>query len=200
MKRTLVLSLLVAGAAVVVAVGSYSALAGGPAADVAGAVMGADGPDNADHAANNAANNADHGVVIAQNGDDGDDGEVGEGAQAVAQAIADTFDVSQEEVLALHADGVGFGAIFKLYLLAAAGDTTVEALMAEAESDGGFAFGKLFKEMAGEVSALSAGEDGIPKNLGQAISGAKKGDGATALAADDVKHGPPDHAKAYGRR
>ena len=85
-----------------------------------------------------------------------------------AQVIADTFAVPVAEVTTLHDSGVGFGAIFKLYQLAAAGDGTLAALDSSAEGDGGFGFGKLFKEMEDEVSALSDGEDGLPKNLGQA--------------------------------
>src|SRR3990172_4116702 len=136
------------------------------------------------------------------------DGEAngGEGGDTprVAQAIADTFGVTVDEVLALHDSGLGFGAIFKLYLLAAAGDTTVEALQSAAEGDGGFAFGKLFKEEADGVSALLAGEDGIPKNLGQAVSDGENDDEGADVAADgdgddDGSHGPPDHAAAHGR-
>lgn len=204
MRRTLILSLLVVGAAVALAVGSYSALAdAGPVTSVAGAVIGADEPDDGD-----VAGDADDDVDDDVDGDDVDaedeDGDNGEGAQAVAQAIANTFEVSPDEVLALHDGGVGFGAIFKLYLLAVAGDTTVEALQAAVEGDGGFAFGKLFKENADELAALSAGEDGMPKNLGQAVSNSKKSDEAVAAVAGAVGdggggHGPPDHAPAHGR-
>ena len=60
-----------------------------------------------------------------------------------------------------------------------------------------FAFGERFKGLTSEVSALSAGEDAIPKNLGQA----KKGDKVAALEADDDGDGgPPDHAPAHGWR
>src|SRR3990170_2089062 len=92
--------------------------------------------------------------------------------EAVAQAIADAFDdVSQEDVLALHEEGIGFGAIFKLYLLAAAGGTTVDDLLAtmDADADGEFefAFGKRFKDLTEEQRAVL--ESG-PKNLGQLVS------------------------------
>ena len=114
--------------------------------------------------------------------DDGDtDGEVDGDAAAAsdvdgngdephrnAQVIADTFDVPVDEVTGLRESGIGFGAIFKLYMLDAAGDGTLAALESSAEGDGGFGFGKLFKESANGVSALTAGEDGMPKNLGQA--------------------------------
>ena len=192
MLRTLLLSLVVVGTAVAVAVGAVTALAdkGGPGHGV-------------DHGvANGLQDEGRADVVEAQDNDNGNDGE---GAEAVAQAIADAFDdVSQEDVLALHEEGIGFGAIFKLYLLAAAGDTTVEALQSAAEGDGGFAFGKLFKEEADGVSALSAGEDGIPKNLGQAVSDGENDDEGADVAADgdgddDGSHGPPDHASAHGR-
>ena len=138
MRRTLLLSLLVVGAVVALAIGSYSALAGaGPVTSVAGAVIGADGPDSGNDAEG-------------EDGDNGDNGDNGEGAQGVAQAIAETFKVNLDEVMALHDGGVGFGAIFKLHLLSAAGAGTVEELQAAAEEDGGFAFGKHFKELSGE--------------------------------------------------
>ncbi len=92
----------------------------------------------------------------------------GEGAEQVAEVIATTFDVPVDEVTALRESGIGFGAIFKLYMLDAAGDGTLAALESSGEGDGGFGFGKLFKESAEGVSALTAGEDGMPKNLGQA--------------------------------
>src|SRR3990172_8425725 len=193
MTRTLLLSLAVFGVAVALAISSSSALAGSSAVgDVAGVVIGHDESDGED------------GGAVAEDIAEGDeasvqaDGETGEGAEAVAQAIADAFDdVSQEDVLALHEEGIGFGAIFKLYLLAAAGGTTVEALMSEAEADGEFAFGERFKELAGEVSALTAGEDGMPKNLGGVVSEAKKADAGAAVAAanggdEDGASPPPD--------
>ncbi len=194
MRRTLLLSLLVVGATVALAVGAVSVMAdkGGP------------------------GHGAEHGVATGLQ-DDGDgevtqqDGE-GEpemvGATRIAEAIAEQFEgVEAETVLALHADDNGFGKLYKAYLIAeASGGTatpmTVAEVLAAAETDG---FGALFQEMASELSALSAGEDGLPKNLGQAISGAKKADKASAVAAvnggeDDGGHGPPDHAPAHGRR
>ena len=188
MWRTLLLSLVVVGTAVAVAVGAVTALAdrGGPGHGVAhGVAAGLQDDGGGD-------------VVEAEDNGNGDDDE---GVEAVAQAIADTFGVSQEDVLALHDSGVGFGAIFKLFPLAEAGETTVQALVSDAQGDGGFAFGKRFKELTGEVSALSVGGDGMPRNLGQALSDAKNGDQVTALGADDDgDQGPPDHAPAHGWR
>ena len=175
MKRTLFLSALVAGVALALAAGSYSVLAGsGPVAGVASAVVGSDDPDDGDAAT---ANDVEGDDVDAQN----DNGDNGEGARRNALAIAETFGggltaeatgVSQEDVLALHEEGIGFGALYKLYLLAAANSTSVDALLetipTNADGKYQFAFGKMFKEATTEVSALSAGEDGVPKNLGQA--------------------------------
>ena len=183
MKRTLFLSALVAGVALALAAGSYTVLAGtGAVTEVAGVVMGVEDPDDDD--------------VSVQAGEDGDDAE---GAQNIADVIGSTFDgVSQEDVLALHEAGFGLGAIFKLYLLAAAVDETALAILAsEEKGEGGFAFGKLFKELTDEVSVLTAGEDGMPRNLGQAVSNLQK-DGAEATAAADGE-GPPEHAPAHGR-
>ena len=175
MKRTLFLSALVAGVALALAAGSYSVLAGTDAVtEVAGVVMGVEDPDDGDAAT---ANNVDGDGVNAQN----DNGDNGEGARRNALAIAETFGggvtaeatgLSQEDVLALHEEGIGFGALYKLYLLAAANSTSVDALLdtipTNADGKYQFAFGKMFKEATTEVSALSAGEDGVPKNLGQA--------------------------------
>ena len=207
MRRTLILSLLVVGAVVALAIGSYSALAGaGPVTSVAGAVIGADGPDDGD-LVEDAGDDVDDVDDVDAEGEDGDNGE---GTQGVAQAIAETFEVTPDEVIALHDGGVGFGAIFKLHLLAAATGTSAGELLATIPTDGDgeyeFAFGKRFKELSGEVAALSAGEDGVPKNLGQAVSHDKKGDKGAAVAAiedgdsEDDGDGPPDHAPAHGRR
>ena len=175
MKRTLFLSALVVGVALALAAGSYSVLAGTDAvAGVASAVVGSDDPDDGDAFT---ANDVDGDDVDAQN----DNGDNGEGARRNALAIAETFGggvtaeatgVSQQDVLALHEEGIGFGALYKLYLLAAANSTSVDALLdtipTNADGKYQFAFGKMFKEATTEVSALSAGEDGVPKNLGQA--------------------------------
>jgi hypothetical protein len=195
MKRTLFLSGLVAVVALVLAAGSYSALAGsGPITDVAGAVMGLEDPDL----------DGDDGVQVDGDGVELQGGD-GEGAGHVAEVIGEAFEVDDEDVLALHEAGFGFGAIFKLYLLAAAGDETAEAILSSGEKgEGGFAFGKLFKEFADEVSALTDGEDGLPKNLGKAVSGSKKdGTGVTVAGTgdgdEDDGQGPPEHAPAHGR-
>jgi len=213
MTRTLLLSLAVLGVAVALAISSYSALAGSSAVgDVAGAVIGHDESDGED------------GEAVAEDAAEGDeasiqaDGETGEGAEAVAQAIADAFDdVSQEDVLALHEEGIGFGAIFKLYLLAAAGGTTVDDLLAtmDADADGEFefAFGKRFKDLTEEQrTVLESG----PKNLGQLVSASNHPDedgeadaDAASQALEEAQekfaaksskgNGPPDGVPAHGR-
>ncbi len=189
MKRTLFLSALVAGVALALAAGSYTVLAGtGAVTEVAGVVMGVEDPDDDD--------------VSVQAGEDGADAE---GAQNIADVIGSTFDdASQGDVLTLHEAGFGFGAIFKLYLLAAAGDETALAILASGEKgEGGFAFGKLFKELTDEVSVLTDGEDGLPNNLGEAVSNLKKdGTEPTVASSDDGDEddgqGPPEHAPAHG--
>ncbi len=200
MRRTLFLSVLVAVVGLALAAGSYTALAGtDPVTDVAGVVTGQEDPDDDDV---DADEDDDDGVQV-----DGDEvgllGGDSEGAQNVAGVIGSTFDdASQGDVLALHDAGFGFGAIFKLYLLAAAGDETATAILSSGEKDeGGFAFGKLFKELTDDVSVLTAREDGMPKNLGKAVSGSKK-DGEVVVTVDgdgDDGQGPPDHAPAHGR-
>ncbi len=201
MKRTLFLSGLVAVVALALAAGSYSALAGtDPVTAVAGVVTGQEDPEDDDV---DADEDDDADDVSVQAGEDGDGAE---GAQNIADVIGSTFDdASQEDVLALHEAGFGFGAIFKLYLLAAADNETALAILASGEKgEGGFAFGKLFKESADEVSVLTDGEDGLPKNLGKAVSGLKKdGTEPTGASTDDGDEddgqGPPEHAPAHGR-
>ncbi len=189
MRRTLLLSLLVVGVTVALAVGSVMADKGGP-------------EHGAEHGVANGLQDDGDGEVTQQDGE-GEPEMVG--ATRIAETLAEQFDgVDAETVLAQHADGNGFGKLYKAYLIAEASDgtMTVDEVLAAVETDG---FGALFQEMASELSALSAGEDGLPKNLGQAISGAKKADKASAVAAvnggeDDGGHGPPDHAPAHGRR
>ncbi len=200
MKRTLVLSVLVAGVALALAAGSYSALAGsGPVTGVAGLVMGVEDPDDDDDADDvddddDDGDEADGNEVELQGGD-GD----GNGAQKVAQALADEFGGSAEDMLALHDQGIGFGAMFKLYVLAGASGMSVDDLMATitADGDGGyeFAFGEMKNALTEEQQA--AYESG-PKNLGQLMKASKSGD-ATAVAKVSNGQGPPDHAPAHGR-
>jgi len=199
MNRTLFLSVLVAVVALALAAGSYTALAGtDPVTDVAGVVTGQEDPEDDDVDADEDDEDGDDvngGSVESQGGGDG------EGAGNVALVIEDAFGAGEGDVTTLHEAGFGFGAIFKLYLLAAAGNPTALAILADGEKgEGGFAFGKLFKEFADEVSVLTEGEDGMPKNLGQA----KKAANGAAAAADgdgdeDDGDGPPAHAPAHGR-
>ncbi len=186
MRRVLIPAL-TAGAVLALAAGSYSALAGaGPVNDVVAVVAHSDGPDDAES------------VAVE---------EEGAGADKVAQAIADEFDVTQGEVLALHEDGIGFGALFKLYAIARARGISVNDLLAEIDaSGGGFAFGKMEKALTDdEQAALVSG----PKNLGKLVSAASKGDGEAGD--DEVNeagltessrgdgHAPPDAASALGK-
>ena len=128
------------------------------------------------------------------------------GNQKIAEAIAEEFETTPEEVLALHDEGMGFGAIFKLYLIGRAKGITVDELLAQIEEDGGgFAFGKLKKALTEEEMVIF--EDG-PKNLGELVSGANHDDGGDnsddAEAEDAVdegetsRSGPPGHAKSKG--
>jgi len=208
----LLLSLLVVGAAVALAIGSYSALAGGgPVTSVASAVIGADEPDDV-----NVVNADDGDGVVAQQ--DGDGGEA-KGAQYIAQVIADEFGASQEDVLALHEQGIGFGEIFKLYALAAVMEgTTVQDLLAAAQTDGDdgydFDFGELRKSLTeDQLADLESG----PKNLGQIVSASHRPEHAGPPDSDEAAsaglektrekfaahesngHGPPESVPAHGR-
>ncbi len=211
MARTLLLAMAVLGVAVTLAIGSYTALAGSdPVSDVVGAVIGHDESDGDDSATvGEDTEEDDEASVQAEE-------ETGEGAAHVAQLIADAFGVSQEEVLALHEQGIGFGALFKLYALAQATGTTVEDLLAtiqSGEDGGGYAFGKWFKELTDEQQQVL--ESG-PRNLGELVSASNHPDEDGEADADAASqalekaqeefaarssegNGPPDGVPAHGR-
>ena len=211
MTRTLLLSLAVLATAAALAVGSYTALAGSnPVGDVADAVVGAGGSD-ADDSGTGDVNEVEGDTEGAEDANVQEEGATGAGAEQVAQAIADEFGASQEEVLALHEQGIGFGALFKLYALARATGTTVDDLLASIGSDG-YAFGKRFKELTDEQQAVL--ESG-PKNLGQLVSASHHPDGDGEAGADAATqalekangkfaansshgHGPPAGVPAHG--
>ncbi len=212
MQRTLILTVLVVGAAAALVVGSVSVLAGaGPVVDVAGAVVGADDPDDGD--------------LVEDGDDDGDevDGngveeDAAKGAQDIAQVIADAFGSSQEEVLAMHDEGIGFGAMFKLRALAAAMGMSVDELLSTIPTDGDggyeFGFGELRKALTDDEQAVY--ESG-PKNLGKLVSDSKRPEDAGPdvggevaapglqkarekfAAHDSNGHGPPESVPAHGR-
>jgi len=150
------------------------------------------------------ANDSEHATPSAQEQNAGEQVEEGQGAERVAQAIADQFGVSKEEVLARHDQGIGFGALFKLFKLARAEGISVDALLAKIPSgENGhheFGFGKLRKELTAEQ--LAAFESG-PKNLGQLVSGKSKhepeGKGSDESVETDQAgnngHVPPGQAK-----
>ena len=192
MRRTVLVAFgLIAGLLLVA--GSYSALAGrGPVADVATT----NGPDN----------QADDGSTA---GVAGQDGEEVPGNQKIAQAIAGEFGVSADDVLALHDEGIGFGALFKLYAIARAKGMSIDALLATipTNADGGheFGFGNLRKSLTAEqLATLASG----PKNLGKLVSDASnagqpaeaEGEAESQGSSRSNGQGPPPFAKAKGHR
>src|SRR2546425_4967780 len=133
----------------------------------------------------------------------------GQGADKVAQAIADQFGVSKGEVLARHQQGVGFGALFKLYKLARAKGISVDDLLATiptgANGEREFGFGQLRKSLTAEQrAAFNSG----PKNLGHLVSGKSKdktpkaesaGEGSENAQPNASGHVPPGKAKKLAR-
>ena len=213
MTRTLLLAMAVLGVATAVTIGSYTALAGSsPVGDVAGAVIGHDGADDTDVADSDDTDGVDGDDVNAEDGDNDAD----TGAEHIARLIADAFGAEEADVLALHEEqGIGFGALFKLYALAQATGTTVQDLLASMDADGGqgYAFGKRFKALTEEQRAIL--ESG-PKNLGQLVSASNHPDedgeadadaASQALEKAQAKfaakssegNGPPDGVPAHGR-
>ena len=213
MTRTLLLSLAVIGVAAALAVGSYSALAGSnPVGDVTDAVVGADGS-NADDNGTDDVNDVEGGADGEEDADVQAEGDTGAGAEKVAGVIADAFGADQGEVLALHEQGIGFGALFKLYQLSQATGVSVQDLLASMDADGeGYAFGKRFKELTDEQLAIL--ESGA-KNLGQLVSASHHPEGNGEAGADAATqalekangkfaansshgHGPPTGVPAHG--
>ncbi len=110
------------------------------------------------------------------------EGQTGKGEQQVAQAIATEFGVSVSDVMALHDQGIGFGAIFKLYAIAKAKGMSVNDLLASIQGTNGqhnFAFGKLINSLTdAQRAALESG----PKSLGQLVSAAHENESAEGAA------------------
>ncbi len=185
------------------ALGTMSALAGGgPVGRVAGVVTGGDDEQQA--------------AVSELDGGDA------QGTEKIADAIAMEFaaklGLSEEaiaaDVLELHDQGIGFGAIYKLYQLAVAKGITVDgpedllALVPTNEAgEPAFGFGKLFKSLTQEeLDRL----DGLHKNLGQAVSSANHAasDGEAAASETELGggssngkgHGPPSFAQPHGHQ
>lgn len=195
--RNLRLLLLVAAVA---AVGSYSAFAGAGSSPP---------PDPSTARAQRTS--ADEAASPSGQEQEGDAAEDGRGAGKVAQAIADEFGVPKDDVLARHGDGIGFGALFKLYKLARAQGISVDELLAtiptDANGDREFAFGQRRKALTDEQRALY--ESG-PKNLGRLVSAASKkhGEPAAEGATESGEtpqgrgngHVPPGQAKKAARR
>lgn len=77
--------------------------------------------------------------------------------QPVAMKIAATFNVSYDEVMALHCDGNGFGEIVRAYALAAAGTDGATAADYLARHKAGEGWGKIVKESGVKPSDLAPG-------------------------------------------
>ncbi len=85
----------------------------------------------------------------------------------VAQAIADEFEVDVEEIIALHAEGLGYGEIVKAYALAEASGKTVEEILAMKEEGMGW----------GEIAqALEVKPGAWEPNLGELMRDSKPKD------------------------
>lgn len=94
----------------------------------------------------------------------------------IANLLAAEFGATLEEVQELHELGLGLGSIFKLESLALALGTDAMSLLAtfEVNPETGeyeFGWGQLKKTLTEDQLAVL---DGLPKNLGQVVSAAKK--------------------------
>jgi hypothetical protein len=139
------------------------------------------------------------------------EGEDQQGADKVAQAIADEFGVTKEDVIAHHDEGIGFGALFKLYKFARAKGISIDELLATIpvgqNGEREFRFGQLRKSLTEDQRALY---NSGPKNLGKLVSGANKtkdkvkAEGGDQSAEQERSHGkgkvPPGQAKKRQQR
>jgi len=121
--------------------------------------------------------------------DEGDETEFSESNSPHALLIAEEFGTTEEEVNALHDQGLGFGQIFKLQILAIVLETDIATLLAEAEVDPEtgeleFDFGELKKTLTEEQLALL---ETLPKNFGAIVS-------AYNRSKHGEFHGKPEHA------
>ena len=149
------------------------------------------------------------GAVVSGQGQETEGAEDGQGGDKVAQAIADQFGVSKEEVLMRQQQGIGFGALFKLYKLARAKGMSVDDLLAMiptgANVEREFGFGNLRKSLTAEqLAAFNSG----PKNLGQLVSGKNEqkapkaegaGEGSESAQPNASGKIPPGQAKKLAR-
>lgn len=84
-----------------------------------------------------------------------------------AQLIADAFEMPVEDVMALRADGHGWGAMFRLVSLAHASGVTIDELLDGSDATG-LSLGKLRKMLTSEeLDALEKG----PRNFGHLVAG-----------------------------
>jgi hypothetical protein len=103
------------------------------------------------------------------------------GLLKVAGAISAVFNLivdQVDQIVGLHDEGIGFGAIFKLGLLATAQSLTLEGLLADLtgpDAEPEFGFGQAFHQLTDEQWALL---EGLPKNLGQAVAAGNRPDHA----------------------
>jgi hypothetical protein len=100
--------------------------------------------------------------------------EPGEGARRHAAALAAEFGAGEDQVLQLHKDGLGFGALFKVLQIARATGQDPAALIASFPTVDGKkepGFGELFAGLTDQQRQSL--EDG-PKNFGQLVSGRAK--------------------------
>lgn len=128
-------------------------------------------------------------AVVPAMADDGDENESLGTNSPLAMLLAGEFGMTEDEVIALREEGLGFGEIFKLKTLAIALGTDIETLLANATVDPEtgeyeFDFGELKKSLTEEQLALL---ESLPKNFGQIVS-------AYNRAKHGEHHGKPEWA------
>lgn len=98
--------------------------------------------------------------------EDGDAGGPGKGQLKHAESISNAFDIDSDTALALHRDGIGWGAMVQLLAIAEVSDVTIDQLLANvAKVDGEYEFD--FGTMrAGLTVAQQEELAGMPKGVG----------------------------------
>jgi hypothetical protein len=130
-----------------------------------------------------------------------DSDEAGDDDGKQAAAIAAFCGKTAEEIEAIHAGGVGWGALFKVCQLSIATGEPVEDILDDA-AENGFAFGNRFRSLTDEQEAAL---DDLPKNLGHAMhdgdgdSGEEAATGDAEQSTQDDEDTGPGTSRGHGR-
>lgn len=114
-----------------------------------------------------------------------------------AELLADFSETATTSVVDLRTSGIGWGALFKIYKLAAAMGVDASSLVGAIGPDGEFAFGELKKALTDEQRAAF---DALPKNFGTLVASAVKAPKALEKAAEREERKAARNAERDARK